>query len=312
MTTQGLRKHFSSVTAGCPGEAMRKQNFPQALVWKTPETFDNSYRHRHHASFMFYYFGYGSNMHLTSLRAKGVEPLISERATLPGWKLAFNVKHFFKHEGGVANILPASPSDAVQGVVHLCNDDALAKLDAAEAFGFGYDRVQVSVQTANATSDATAYVGMPGLLDDTCKPSQRYLNILCAGADSAGLDANYCAVLRAHPVHVKGEYPPFEMPSSPTRRFDAATLAAQPQFTALAGAVFDMSHARPQHAYLKQFFGGKDMTLFHLKRMDSSDGSETLADFTQDRLTPAQRRYLNEYLHEYSAEYLFAGRFDYL
>jgi sulfite reductase (NADPH) flavoprotein alpha-component len=260
---------------------------------------------------MFYYFGYGSNMHLTSLRAKGVEPLTSERAVLPGWRLAFNVKHFFKHEGGVANILPASAGDAVQGVVHLCDDDALAKLDAAEAFGFGYDRVQVPVRTANATRDAMAYVGMPGFLDDTCKPSQRYLNILCAGADSAGLDAEYRAWLRAQPVHRRDEYPPFEMPSAPTTRFNAMTLAAQPQLTALAGAVFDMSHARPQHAYLKQFFGGRDMTLFHLKRMDSSDGTETLADITRDRLTPAQRRYLNEYLHEYACEYSFAGHFEF-
>jgi sulfite reductase (NADPH) flavoprotein alpha-component len=72
-----------------------------------------------------------------------------------------------------------------------------------------------------------------------------------------------------------------------------------------------MSHARPQHAYLKQFFGGRDMTLFHLKRMDSSDGSETLDDFLQDRLSPAQRRNLNEYLHEYACEYSFAGHFEF-
>ena len=39
-----------------------------------------------------------------------------------------------------------------------------------------------------------------------------------------------------------------------------------------------MAGARAQHAFLQGYFGGKDMTLFHLQRMDPSDGSETLAD----------------------------------
>jgi hypothetical protein len=62
---------------------------------------------------------------------------------------------------------------------------------------------------------------------------------------------------------------------------------------------------------LHGLFGGKDMTLFHLKRLDSSDGSETLDDIKHDRLTSQQRRYLNEYVHEYSNEYVFVGRYVY-
>lgn len=53
------------------------------------------------------------------------------------------------------------------------------------------------------------------------------------------------------------------------------------------------------------------MTLFHLKRLDSSDGSETLDDIKHDRLTLAQRRYLDEYLHEYNIEYVYVGRYIY-
>ena len=81
--------------------------------------------------------------------------------------------------------------------------------------------------------------------------------------------------------------------------------------TALAGAVFDMSGARWQHSFLRDYFGGKDMTLFHLRRLDTSDGTETLDDIRHDRLTPAQMRYLNEYLDEYSKEYVYVGRFFY-
>jgi sulfite reductase (NADPH) flavoprotein alpha-component len=53
------------------------------------------------------------------------------------------------------------------------------------------------------------------------------------------------------------------------------------------------------------------MTLFHLKRLDASDGSETLDDIKHGRLSPAQRRYLDEYLHEYMSEYVYVGRYRY-
>jgi sulfite reductase (NADPH) flavoprotein alpha-component len=72
-----------------------------------------------------------------------------------------------------------------------------------------------------------------------------------------------------------------------------------------------MSCARPQHRCLHGWFGGKDMTLFHLKRLDDSDGCETLDDIKHGRLTPAQRQYLNEYLHEYAKEYVYVGRYTY-
>ena len=97
---------------------------------------------------MFRYFGYGSNMNTLSLRAKGVQARASDPALLRGWRLRFNVKHFFRHEGGVGNIEhTGDPADAVHGVLHECDDEHLALLDAAEAFGHGYDRVEVLVRS---------------------------------------------------------------------------------------------------------------------------------------------------------------------
>jgi hypothetical protein len=54
-------------------------------------------------------------------RAKGVEPRALERVVLRGWRLRFfNVRHFFRHEGG-GNIEPSGdPSDVVWGVLHQC------------------------------------------------------------------------------------------------------------------------------------------------------------------------------------------------
>jgi hypothetical protein len=261
---------------------------------------------------VFWYFGYGSNMDLRSLRAKGVVPRESERAALRGWRLRFNVHHFFRHEGGVGNIEPsADPSDVVRGVVHLCADTDLAMLDVAEAYGHGYDRILLPVSADSGERRAIAYVGIPSFLDDNCRPTRRYLNILVQGASAAGLDPAYVDALRRHPVRVNGPVAPFVAPPGDYPVFTAETLAARPLYTALAGAVFDMAGARWQHDFLKRMFGGKDMTLFHLRRLDDSDGSETLDDIKHNRFSASQRRYLDEYLQSYMAEYVYVGRYVY-
>jgi sulfite reductase (NADPH) flavoprotein alpha-component len=246
------------------------------------------------------------------MRAKGVDPETSHRATLHGWRLRFNVRHFFRHEGGVGNIEPSNdPNDSVQGVLHRCKDRELAALDAVEAYGFGYDRIEVPVETKEGMTNAIAYVGVPSFLDDSCLPTQRYMNIIVKGARNAGLDETYVEALLKHPLHEKKRYAPFKAPDKTAPTWCADQLASTPHLTALAGFVFDMTNVRWQHEYLRGLFGGRDMTLFHLKRLDSSDGTETLDDIRHDRLDARQRAYLNEYLHEYNAEYEFAGFFDY-
>ena len=261
---------------------------------------------------MFRYFGFGSNMNITSLRAKGVEPLASRRAVLRGWRLRFNVQHFFRHEGGVGNIERSeAPGDRVLGVLYDCPDEALPPLDAMEACGHGYDRITVEVEADGERVPAFTYIGMPAFIDDGCLPSRRYLNIVVDGARRAGLAPDYVRNLMALPVHRPDDYPPFTPPPGDFPVFDTASLARQPIYTALYGAVFDMSEARPLHEYLKRFFGGRDMTLFHLKRLDSSDGNESMDDIRHGRLNQAQRRYLNGYLNEYAREYRYVGRFDY-
>lgn len=261
---------------------------------------------------MLRYFGYGSNMNLDSLRAKGVSPLASHRATLAGWRLRFNVHHWFRHEGGVGNISPGEgESCRVLGVVHELEDDALAKLDAVESYGVGYDRIEVEVETEGGSMLATTYVGVPSYLDDSCLPTRRYLNIVVRGAEAAGLDADYIRALRERPVHAPEDYPPFEHPIEGAPVFDARSLSDHPTYTAIGGAVFDMSEARWQHQHLVELFGGKDMTLFHVRRHDESRGDETLEDLREGRLGEGQRRYINAYVHEHAREYRYVGRFVY-
>ncbi len=261
---------------------------------------------------MFRYFGFGSNLNITSLRAKGVEPLAARRAILKGWRLRFNVQHFFRHEGGVGNIERTDGmGDRVLGVLYDCPDESLPSLDAMEACGHGYERISVEVEADGERVSALTYIGMPEFIDDSCRPSRRYLNIVVDGACQAGLDPEYIRELEAQPVHQPEDYPPFTPPPGDYPVFDAASLAQHPLYTGLYGAVFDMSQARPLHKYLKGFFGGRDMTLFHLKRLDSSDGNESMDDIQHGRLNEAQLGYLNGYLNEYAREYRYVGRFEY-
>lgn len=255
----------------------------------------------------FHCFGYGSNMDAASLRAKGVVPLASERAVLRGWRLRFNVQHFFPHEGGVGNIEPGDAHDRVCGVLHRLPDDALPKLDAAELYPDGYDRIEVRLDCAGRAAKAIAYVGTPGFVNDACLPTRRYLNILLQGARAAGLDAEYLEALQAQPVMCKPAAPPWIAPIGDYPNMTAAELARHPRCTALDDAVFDMSDARWQHRLLWPQYGGRDMTLHHLRRRDGASGMETEADLLH--LCAAQRQYLDEYLHAYHREYRYVARF---
>jgi sulfite reductase (NADPH) flavoprotein alpha-component len=262
---------------------------------------------------MFYYFGYGSNINLISLRAKGVEPISSERGILRGWKLKFNVQHWFQHEGGVGNIQPSTDiNDYVEGMVHCCKDEHQASLDAMESYGVGYDRIEVNVETANGLIRAQAYIGLPAFLDENCLPTRRYLNIIIKGAEAAGLSKPYLEKLHNHPLYLEEAYPEFIFPLENPAQFNEQTLALNPKFTALAGAVFDMRGARTKLDCLHDLFGGKDMTIFHLKRHDTSNGNETIEDFKKGNITDGQKKYINSYLHEYVKEFKYIGRYVYV
>lgn len=257
---------------------------------------------------MINYFGYGSNMDLTALRAKGVVPVSSVPATLPGWRLEFSVEHFFRHEGGMGNIRETrDPADRVLGTLHRCSDADLAALDRLEAYGVGYDRVAVRLETAEGPQNALAYIGLPAYFNANCLPTRRYLNILVRGAEAAGIDPDYIAALRAHPVLEPETPPPFDPPAGPLLRYDDLGRMQ----TILGGHVYDMSRARAAHSIPQGWFAGLDVTVFHLKRNDASDGTETLEDVIRNRLSPDQQRYLNLYLHAFDAEYDHVGRFDY-
>lgn len=259
---------------------------------------------------MFHYFGYGSNMSATSLAAKGVESERSEPAVLRDWRLSFTVPNFFAIEGCTGNIVP-DEGRAVHGVLYACDDRYLPVLDELEAVDVAYARRELEVETYGGERVvAYVYVGLPARVVPEGMPSLRYRNILVQGARDAGLRDDYVAWLGDLPVVERPDPEPFPHPEE-GERLTPEQLASRSSHVALAGAVFDMSTAPPEHAYLERLFAGRDATLFFLKRMDTSDGSETLADISEGNLTEVQRRYLDAYLHEFDRVYRYVGRLQY-
>ena len=260
---------------------------------------------------MFYYFGYGSNISLTSLKAKGVDPISYEPAFLEGWELCFDLPNFFHIEGGTGNIRPREDK-TVHGVLYECLDEHLPILDELEAKGVCYVRKKMEVRTYHKRSAvAYIYIGIEDRRQEGQQPSQRYKNILVHGAKEMNLNKDYIESLESIEVKPEPMFRPFRFPSQPSRIFSLSDLKQLSQHTALAGAVFNMANAREEHSYLKEFFDGRDMSLFFLKRMDSSDGQESFDKITEGKLSLAQKRYLTNYLHEFDKEYCYVGRMDY-
>ena len=257
---------------------------------------------------MILYFGYGSNLRRASLRVKGVELSRTEPALLEGWRLIFNIAHPFPMEGYVANIVPAADG-LVHGALCAFEDEYLESLDRYEGLGEYYERRELEVRTYGGdTKTAFVYVGSPAMSGSEGKPSVRYRNILVKGGHDVGLADEYLDWLANVPVHPAPDYPPFVPPKEPAKIFTLAQLADQPLHTVLAGHVFDMSGAGSGHMLLRSLSDGQDVTLFFLRLMDSSVGTETDEDIASDRLNDQQRRYLNDYLHEFSRVYKCVGR----
>ena len=260
---------------------------------------------------MFQYFGYGSNLSVVSLRAKGVDPLFSEPAVLEGWKITFDIPDFFAVEGGTGNVA-ATPGAVVHGVLHACRSSDLETLDRLEAIDVSYRRAAMTVTTYGGRRvRAYVYVGIPDVLDPTLRPSARYRSILVDGASEMRLDPRYVSALRQTPVLPRAAVAPFTPSVEEARRFTLAQVGRDPSLTALYGHVFDLSSARGRVAYVRRFLGGKDASLFMLKRLDTSRGAETFDDVVTGRLTREQRDHLTTYLHEFAREFEWVGTLDY-
>lgn len=149
-------------------------------------------------------FGYGSNMSPDFLRMKkAVNPLVSERTILRGWRLSFPRGHGLDFVEPSFATLRRDPDGLVHGVSMLFSLDDARKLDAQEG---SYD-VQPLLVTPYGSSAETmeveVYTPRNELPADhpECCCSARYRDILVKGATEMELAAEWLAKLHSLPIY---------------------------------------------------------------------------------------------------------------
>jgi hypothetical protein len=147
-----------------------------------------------------WYFAYGANM-LTDVlvRRRGIIPRSSEKARIEDYRLVFQQPGLRIIEPCFANIQPTLV-DCVYGVLHDLAEDAIAHIDRFE--GASYERFMVKVNGANSGwVQAWAYRSRYPV--EGRRPSQRYRDLLIAGALEFNLPREYITYLKQVPcVHL--------------------------------------------------------------------------------------------------------------
>ena len=149
---------------------------------------------------MLWYFAYGSNLDpRTFLGRRRMRPSATRKARLDGYRLVFDLP-IGPGERGVANVAP-DPEQHVHGVAYAIGRAQAHWLDRTEGVPRAYRRVDVALEGVGGEAFAGfTYVssrGQPGR-----KPSERYMNLLLAGARHHGLPDDYVAWLRRIPLAV--------------------------------------------------------------------------------------------------------------
>lgn len=144
---------------------------------------------------MLWYFAYGSNLDPgTFLGRRRMRPRDTRRARLDGYRLVFDLP-IGKGERAVANVAP-DPEACVHGVAYAISRPGAIWLDRTEGVPRAYQRVEVPL----AGDDDAPFTGFTYVSDRRRpgrKPSERYMNLLLAGARHHGLPDDYVAWLRS-------------------------------------------------------------------------------------------------------------------
>ena len=141
------------------------------------------------------YFAYGSNMNPARMRARGLEFVSAEAATLPSFRLVFNKQSHCKPTVAYANIQPCCKSH-VEGVLYtLRNVNDLSLMDHFEGTPVRYSRERFIVQTQSGPRATWVYIANPAFINNNLLPESTYLAHLLAGSEF--LSSQYLSMLAA-------------------------------------------------------------------------------------------------------------------
>jgi gamma-glutamylcyclotransferase (GGCT)/AIG2-like uncharacterized protein YtfP len=143
------------------------------------------------------YFAYGSNMLIERLKERVSSAEKVKTYALNGYKLRFHKKS--KDCSGKCNIVKASDSDIVHGVIFDFNESQKGKLDEAEGKGNGYRDETMNLIIDDDSCKCLIYLAEPGYIDEALIPYRWYYDLVLAGAEQNELPKDYIAGLKAIP-----------------------------------------------------------------------------------------------------------------
>ena len=129
---------------------------------------------------MIKYFAYGSNMDMSRLSNRGVNPITRNKGTLKNWKLKFN-KKASAGDWSFANIEP-SEGDTVEGLVFTIKESDLKLLDKFEGAPRHYRREILIVETYTEEIKCITYVAQPEHIMEGLLPLEEYMDFLIKGS----------------------------------------------------------------------------------------------------------------------------------
>jgi gamma-glutamylcyclotransferase (GGCT)/AIG2-like uncharacterized protein YtfP len=129
---------------------------------------------------MIKYFAYGSNMDMSRLSTRGVNPITRSKGTLKNWKLKFN-KKASAGDWSFANIEP-SEGDSVEGLVFDIKEGDLKLLDKFEGAPRHYRREILIVETYTEEINCITYIAQPEHIVEGLLPQKDYIQFLINGS----------------------------------------------------------------------------------------------------------------------------------
>ena len=149
-----------------------------------------------------WYFAYGSNMQSATLRGRRcIEFQRAPPGRARGWRLVLDKPPLLPVKESFANIIADGDAE-VLGVLYEIATADLPHIDFTEGVLIGnYERIAIPVEPlASPGEHVLAYTLTSDRHDPSLQPSQRYMDLLIAGAEEHGLPADYIASLRAVPA----------------------------------------------------------------------------------------------------------------
>jgi gamma-glutamylcyclotransferase (GGCT)/AIG2-like uncharacterized protein YtfP len=129
---------------------------------------------------MIKYFAYGSNMDMSRLSNRGVNPETRNKGTLKNWKLKFN-KKASAGDWSFANI-EQSEGDIVEGLVFTIKESDLKLLDKFEGAPRHYRREILEIETDREAIKCITYIAQPEHIMEGLLPVKEYMDFLIKGS----------------------------------------------------------------------------------------------------------------------------------